>query len=95
MEKGKREIRTCYSVVFAVAGGVIGLILRACQVFPSDEMAMALPVILLLLVGNVLDIRAAGQAPAGSAGKTDQDKNADGKKKTNTETKAKGNKKRM
>lgn len=61
MDKKKKEITTCYSVIFLVIGGVAGLILRACQILPSGEMAFALPTILLLLVGNVLDIRAASK----------------------------------
>lgn len=56
MRKGKEQYTTCFSAIFFLLGIALGLVLQAGQIFSSDEVNLMLPISLLLLTGNFLDL---------------------------------------
>ncbi len=55
--KRKREApKTCWSIVMMLIGLALGCLFRQLHLLPDNEIAFALPVVLLLLAGNIMDI---------------------------------------
>ncbi len=55
--KRKREApKTCWSLIMLLIGLGLAYLLRKLHVFPDNEVVSALPAVLFLLAGNIMDI---------------------------------------
>ncbi len=51
-----QDSSNCFSLIFLIIGLIVGLILQSANVFSSKYIAIGLPTMLFLIIGNFLDM---------------------------------------